>query len=226
MLSKKNVVKRVWRFITTRVSLFVITFLVVISAIVLAGYATVLNGETKPVLSWTIEVSRWQKVHDFVNSRTTDWSGGLMTPWSLIVKWILGVFDPLAWTFAARDRADAAYRTRLYVDGNGVITDNLFVGGKTKTSKVFIYWWLQLSTIAYTTAYASCNTGAIGTIRLRMPTNIVSTESYCPLELCYPGNQTNHTNGVSRKSACDPVTFPAAISRTGVWIDDAGYTAE
>lgn len=209
----------------SRVSLFIITFLVIVSAIVLAGYSTILVGETKPAASWTIEVSRWQKVHDFVDSRTTDWLNGLMPPWNFGVKGILGVFDPLIWTYIIKDRADLRYKTRLYVEGNGVITDNLFVGGKTKTSKVFIYWWLQLSTISTLEAYSSCNTGAIGTIRLRMPTTI-TTETYCPLELCYPGNQTGHSPGVSRKSACDPVSFTTTPVRTGVWISELEYITD
>lgn len=217
MLSKK-----VGKFMLSRASLFVITFLVVISAIVLAAYESVLVGELKPELSWTIEVSRWEKVHDFVNSRTTDWLGGLLTPWNFVVRWILGVFDPTLGTFVTQNRTDARYKTRLYVAGNGIVTDNLFVGSKTKTSKVLIYWWLQLSTINTLEAYTSCNTGTIGTIRLRMPTTI-TTETYCPLELCYPGNQAEHPNGVSRKSACDPVTFTTATNWTTVWIEDTQY---
>lgn len=208
----------------SRASLFAITFLVVISAIVLAGYASVLDGETKPALSWTIEVSRWEKVHNFVNSRITDWSGGLMTPWSLVVRWILGVFDPTR-LIAVKDRADEKYRTRLYVDGNGIITENLFVGSATKTSKVFIYWWLQLSTLTTLEAHSSCNTGAIGTIRLKIPITSGST-TYCPLELCYPGNQTGHTNGISRKSACDPVTFTSTPIRTGYGITANEYITD
>jgi hypothetical protein len=127
MWSNKKVLKKVWRFIITRLSLFIITFLVIVSAIVLAVYSTILVTEVKPIASWTIEVTRWEKVHDFVNSRTTDWLSGLLTPWNFVVNWILGVFDPIIWDFAIKSRSDAQYKTRLYVAGNGVVTDNLFV---------------------------------------------------------------------------------------------------
>lgn len=221
MLSKESLLKKVWKFITTRFSLFVVTFLVVLSAIVLAGYTTVLDGETKPTASWTIEVSRGQKVHAFVDGRTTNWWTGLITPWSLVVKWVLGVFDATA-DFIIKE--SASFKARMYVAGNTIITDNLFIGNKRTSSKVFIYGWLQLSTINTLDAWRNCsNASEVGTIRLRLPT-VVGTETYCPLQICYPGTQTWHGSGITRKSACDPVSFPTPPPiRTGVWIGSNIY---
>jgi hypothetical protein len=52
---------------------------------------------------------------------------------------------------------------------------------------------------------------------------IGGAEPFCPLELCYPGTQAWHPSWVSRKSACDPVSFSNPPNWTIVWIADPVY---
>ncbi len=222
-----------WKFVFKKVSLFFITFFVVLSAIVLAAFTSILSWEAKPVADWTLEVSRWQKVHDFVNGRTESWSF-LKTPWSLIANWIMGVVSNLYVadnnTKEMKPLLAEKYRPAIYVEGNGMIKENLFVWDSLDPngSKLHVYGTLQLSTVGGNTnlgTSSSCNEAAIGTIRLSLPA-LGSAWSYCPLQICYPGAQTGTTSGISWKSTCEPVIFsptnPVPI-REEIWIGEATF---
>jgi len=223
------VTKKAWRFLATRLSLFAITFFVVASAIALAAITPVLQWETKPVWSWTIATSRWQKIHDFVAARWESWSV-LKTPWSFITSWNLGVVDSVyIWgdiyngvkqylLFESNLGVDK-YHPALYVNGNAVMKWSLVVwGNNTAGASLYVHWALQLTTDTDLPllSTASCLDSQIWTLRLRLPTTTTGY-TYCPLEICYPGTQTGHQAGTSRKSACDPVAFPTTPpNRTGL----------
>lgn len=93
MLSSK-----ISKFIFRKAFLFAITFLVVLSAISLATFTNILFGEDRPQQWSGIITTRWEKVHDFIDSWKKEWNS-LETPWTLIVNWNLQVrwWSPAAW---------------------------------------------------------------------------------------------------------------------------------
>ena len=204
---------KIRKFISRKVSLFIITFLVTVSAIALAG--NILTWETVPTTGQAISTSRWTKIHNFINWWTDiNWYAAV-TSWTLIVKWSTPTADFS--TFADKYTAYIAniisarntkYRPALFVNGNTTIRDNLTVWNTSTKSKIRVYWQIQLSTLnldwdTELGVAASCNTGAIWTIRLALP---ITAWTRCPLQICYPWTQWINA-GVSRKSACDTVTF-------------------
>jgi hypothetical protein len=64
-----------------------------------ATFSSILNWEASPTNWWEITVSRWQKVHDFINSRQQEWTnlkapGKIIAPELQILWW-----SPVAWKF-------------------------------------------------------------------------------------------------------------------------------
>lgn len=186
------------RFTIKKVYIITFAIITVLSTIALAGYSTntpppvswtrtimpILSGEAIPAKDRTIAISRWEKVHNFVNYWQRYWSNWLNLDHSLAVS----------------------KNVRVWFEDPAL-------------NSLYVYWDLQLSTADVFTSSLNtwnCNTGNVWRIRLRMPGTAGTV--VCPLMICYPWNQTWSTNWVSRKSACDPVTFPTTPSRNQVWI--------
>lgn len=239
---------KIRKFISKRVSLFIITFLVVVSAVALAGVGQVLIWEATPSSWGIVATSRWEKVHNFVNWWIDVQWYALITSWALVVKWsqptekFAATVDSYTNYLAglitnAQNLSDkySKYRPALFVNGNATIRDNLIVwnrsqtAGKYNKTKLLVYWQIQLWTTpidnwnrATGVDTASCSTGSIWTIRLTLPIDYPYSWSVCPLQICYPGGQWTNT-GTSRKSACDLVQFngatPTPPIRTEVWME-------
>ena len=168
---------------------YIITFAIIaiVSTIALAGTpptfqsisrTSILSGESRPENGRTISTSRWEKVHDFVNS-WKKYSTALQLSWSLNVSESL---------FTNKN-------VRVWFDDS-------------ELHALYVYWDIQLSTaeiLSNANNQNNCNTWNIWRIRLKMPS---AAWSVCPLMICYPWTQSWAPSWVSRKSACDPVTIP------------------